>query len=242
MHKHLSRLSALLLVLLLGAAQAATNTDLPPRVRNVLCLGDSITFGWGTPSVVTPYPERLEALLNDRDGSGWSVFNRGVSGEGTTGALTRWSTGTTVNGLLEEGPLKTLVKWHTVVIFIGVNDVASDVPAATAMGRIQTIADEAQALGAKVVLVSVAPWKGPNTVGSNLWTSGRQLVQNTLRGLFQSYVSANTSKRAFVDAYTVLASGTDPEALADAYDSGDDLHPNDAGAVALAAAVKNAIP
>ena len=52
----------------------------PPSVFRILCLGDSVTFGWGIPTEET-FPKQLEGLLN-RDGSdrAFEVINAGVGG------------------------------------------------------------------------------------------------------------------------------------------------------------------
>ena len=212
-----------------------------PYIKRILCLGDSITYGWGTFSVQRAYPERLQDALLARDGAGWNVYNRGVSGEGTTGVLGRWNNGTFSGGVQEEGPLRTLAPsieggWHTVVLLIGVNDVSSGAPALSIVTNITTLATDALSLGARVAVCSIAPWKG-----HPLWTAGKQLVQDDVRTQLQTWAAADPSQRAFVDVYTALGDPGDPNALLPAYDSGDFLHPNDAGAAALEAAVLAAL-
>lgn len=217
-------------------------TSLLPSIRRVLCLGDSITYGWGTVSVQRAYPERLQDALLARDGAGWSVFNRGVSGEGTTGVLSRWNNGTFDDGGARvEPPLRTLVPaveggWHTLVLLIGVNDVSSGAPASSIYTNITTLAADALALGAKVAVCSIAPWKG-----YGLWSAPKQAAQDDVRAQLQAWATADTSARAFVDVYGALGDPGDPQALLPAYDSGDHLHPNDAGAVALQTAVLAAL-
>jgi lysophospholipase L1-like esterase len=230
-----------LLALLLLLAFPALAADSQPRVRRVLAIGDSITFGWGTSGVAQAYPEKLEALLNARDTSAqWVVFNRGVSGEGTTGMLARWNTGTTnASGLYQdEGPLKSTYTWAYVVILIGVNDVANDATAAATFANIKSLADDAQTRGAKVVLCSVAPWKG----FAALWNSSRQAQQDALAGLLQAYATAAPSTRTYVDVFTALEDPGAPDYLLPGYDSGDGIHPNTAGLAAIAAAVLTGIP
>lgn len=55
--------------------------DPRPASRNVLCLGDSTSFGWRVEESQT-YPSQLEALLNRRPSGGapWQAINAGVPG------------------------------------------------------------------------------------------------------------------------------------------------------------------
>jgi lysophospholipase L1-like esterase len=210
------------------------NSDLQPRVRRVLCAGDSITYGWGT-SGVSAYPERLEALLNARDGSGWSVYNRGLSGDGTSGLLGRWNNGTNQSGpFIDEAPLRTLATdgWDTIVIMIGVNDISNGAPAVSVVANITALADDALELGARVVVCSITPWKG-----FALWLEERQTQQDAVSAQLAAWASEDPTKRAFVDTFAALEDPANPDAMLSAYDSGDHLHPGNDGAAAIASAV-----
>jgi lysophospholipase L1-like esterase len=87
-----------LLVLLLSACGHSTQTNAPttaPTVRavtNIVCLGDSITFGHRL-AREDAYPQQLEALLNqthpERE---WHVVNAGISGNTTRQMLARFAT------------------------------------------------------------------------------------------------------------------------------------------------------
>jgi acyl-CoA thioesterase-1 len=76
----MARLPVLLLSLLLSAA-------LPAAERTLLCLGDSLTAGYGLDENQA-WPALLQARL-DRDLPGWRVVNAGVSGDTTAGGLQR---------------------------------------------------------------------------------------------------------------------------------------------------------
>jgi lysophospholipase L1-like esterase len=60
----------------LGLRDREISPDKTPGVRRLLVLGDSMTFGWGTPEEDT-YPKTLERLLN-RNGIRYEVINAGV--------------------------------------------------------------------------------------------------------------------------------------------------------------------
>ena len=62
----------------LSASSAGDAADAPTdKVRTIVCLGDSITYGFGL-----AFPERdsWPSLLDARLGDGWEVVNLGVSG------------------------------------------------------------------------------------------------------------------------------------------------------------------
>jgi len=62
----------------------AFTREKPEGVFRILCLGDSVTFGWGVPEEET-YAKRLEARWNrGRDAPSVEVINTGVGGYNTT--------------------------------------------------------------------------------------------------------------------------------------------------------------
>jgi tetratricopeptide (TPR) repeat protein len=62
----------------------ADHRGLNPGHYNILCLGDSYTFGVGAPPEQS-YPKQLEKLLNSGpDGNKYVVINRGQMGQNTT--------------------------------------------------------------------------------------------------------------------------------------------------------------
>ncbi|MDP2033391.1 MAG: GDSL-type esterase/lipase family protein [Polaromonas sp.] len=74
----------------LGAALLASGCSRPgkpkaktlPKEATLLCLGDSLTFGYGA-AAGTAYPAQLEAL------TGYTVQNAGINGDTSEGALGR---------------------------------------------------------------------------------------------------------------------------------------------------------
>lgn len=178
-----------------------------------LALGDSTTLGDDTNGVELPYPLRLEVL------AGKPVANHGISG-GTVSAIdTRYGI---VDG---QGNV-------TRSIFVGgVNDLIASTSAATIWTTLEGTVDAAITNGDAVVLGTVMPWEGYS--GS---TAAKQTEHATL----------NTSIRAkagvtLVDLYEAMRANTSTRRLATYFDSGDGLHPNDAGAEFIAARVNDAI-
>jgi lysophospholipase L1-like esterase len=68
-------------------------------------------------------------------------------------------------------------------------------------------------------------------------TPANEAVRDTVNG----WIRESGEYDAVADADAVLRDPADPDALRAAYDSGDHLHPNDAGADALARAVAPAV-
>jgi acyl-CoA thioesterase I len=132
---------ALILLLLGGAAFVASSSRLrrglsaDPARQGVVFLGDSITAGDGVAPEVT-FPSRLGAAL------GVPVWNAGISGDTTAGALQRLDA-----DVLGHRP-------RVVVVELGVNDeVDHHRPAAETLATLRRITRRLGKKGAAVVLV-----------------------------------------------------------------------------------------
>lgn len=181
--------------------------------NTVACLGDSITFGT---NVTTPYPTTLQTTL----GAGWTVLNAGVGGDQTWQTLGRWGAG---------------VRRQThkyVVLFSGTNDIAnSSLLAPTAWANLTRIATQVRTDGKTLILVTIIP-RTPMTTAQNA-------ERVKLNNLIKAYCAAGNA--TCVDADPDFDNG-DGRTLKASYDSGDHIHPNQAGADHLAAIVAAAIP
>lgn len=178
-------------------------------------LGDSIVAGTGsTPN--TP-PVQLAPLV------GASVINGGVGGNTTAQCATRWTSTYRANG-------DPSLVWSCAV-----NDVASGITGAVAAANVQAVVLDALSLGARVTVTSIMPWK--NSAG---WTAGKQAESDSYGSLMAAWCASG--RCTFVDTSSLGGGGGDPDVLAVAYDSGDHIHPNAAGAGAFAALVAAAAP
>lgn len=133
----------LALILLLSACSGQAQQAKP---GNILIVGDSLTAGYGLDD---PENDAWPALLQrDWEGEGFladnqEVVNAGISGDTTEGGSQR---------------LGRLLATHnptTVVIALGSNDVRRQLGGATIERNIDTMARQAQAAGATVLLVGV---------------------------------------------------------------------------------------
>ncbi|MDO9406350.1 MAG: GDSL-type esterase/lipase family protein [Polaromonas sp.] len=113
--------------------KAATN--LLSKDATILCLGDSLTFGYGATQGAS-FPVLLEQL------TGHVVQNAGVNGDTAEGALQR------LPALLQEN------KPGLVIVGIGGNDFLRGVPPARTKAALTSIVEAVKASGAKIVLVA----------------------------------------------------------------------------------------
>lgn len=119
---------------------------------------------------------------------------------------------------------------HALVVLIGTNDIAAGTLADDVLDDIDEIADSARLLGLKVATVSLLP-RGSAATSTPARIAQLHLVNEGLA------LRADGVYRVHVDAYAVLGDPVNPDNLAPIYDSGDGLHPNQAGHDALGAFV-----
>src|SRR5690242_3162766 len=92
---------------LIGQARAARTADAAAYEGTIVALGDSLTAGPGV-SESEAYPAKLEKKLRQA-GYAWRVVNAGISGETSSGTLSR------LNWVLKLKP-------DIVILEIGAND------------------------------------------------------------------------------------------------------------------------
>jgi lysophospholipase L1-like esterase len=202
----------------------------PPVRGSVVTFGDSITDGAGsTAGANHRWPDhladRLRALPPHRR---LGVLNAGISGN----RLLRDGGGFGVNALarLDEDVLsRTGVR--TVIVLEGINDIQQtphETDPTKIEGAYREIVARAHARGIRVVGATILPFKGWQVYDETLEAT-RQSVNEFIRtsGLFD----------AVIDFDAITRDPADPLRLLPAYDSGDHLHPGDAGYKAMAAAV-----
>jgi lysophospholipase L1-like esterase len=209
-------------------------------VRAVVAFGDSITDG--TASTVNAnhrWPDVLARRLKDA-GIGLAVLNQGIGGNRVL------SDGAGISALarFERDVLSQPAVSH-VIILIGINDIGFPGTAIEPNGIVRTadeiiagykqLIERAHLRGLKVIGSPLTPFENAAANGPNVGyfspdkEAKRQAVNNWIR----------TSKAfdAIVDFEAVVADPAHPVAIAPVFDSGDHLHPNDAGYKAMADAI-----
>ena len=196
----------------------------------IVTLGDSITDGLhSTADSNKRWPDRLaERLHRQKGGSKVAVLNAGISGN----RILHDKEGTSASARLDRDVLaQSGVRY--LIVLEGINDIGfPGSPAAGEIiaGHVQIVA-RAHAMGLKVYGGTLTPFHAflPGLSYSSDGEAKRQAVNHWIR----------TSKAydAVIDFDKVLRDPRNPATLRPAYDSGDNLHPNDAGYQAMADAI-----
>lgn len=197
----------------------------------VVTFGDSITDGFNsTVGAARRYPDQLDDRLKASGFVRTGVVNAGISGN-------RWLNdvaGPNGNGRFERDVLNVAGVTHTIIL-LGINDIgfSSFVPAQAVSAEQITASmaaaiTKAKARGIKVFLATLLPFKGAGYY-SEAGEAKRQAVN--------AFIRNNREIDGVIDFDKVMQNPADPLAMNPAYDSGDHLHPNDAGYGAMAAAI-----
>jgi lysophospholipase L1-like esterase len=211
-----------------------------PSTRAIVTFGDSITDG--TNSTVDAngrWPDVLARRLKDA-GAAIAVLNQGISGNRVL------SDGAGVSGLarFERDVLSQPAVSH-VVILLGINDIGWPGTAIEPNGIIRTADDivagykqmieRARVRSIKVIGATLTPFENalagrPNQGYFTLDKEVRRLAVN-------HWIRTSGAFDTIIDFDRVIADPRRSEAIAAPYDSGDHLHPNDAGYRAMGEAV-----
>jgi acyl-CoA thioesterase-1 len=119
-----------------------SQTPLPPKVYEgtIIALGDSLTAGQGV-SEEQAYPAVLEEKLQ-QSGYNWQVINAGISGETSSGALTR------IDWIIAQHP-------DIVILETGANDGMRGIPIRVIRDNISQAVELLKAANVEVVLAGM---------------------------------------------------------------------------------------
>ncbi|MDV5146239.1 SGNH/GDSL hydrolase family protein [Streptomyces sp. SBC-4] len=206
------------------------------RRNGVVTFGDSITDGVGsTPDTDGRYPDALAERLAE-SGRPRAVVNHGIAGNQVVNDTT-WAGEKGLKRFRQDVLAEPGVR--TVIVLEGINDIGGstvnfpaaptpDVSAAQLIAGHRTLIREAHAKGLKVIGATLTPVKG-----SNYDTPANEAKRDAVN----DWIRTSGAYDAVVDFDRAVADPTDPDRILPAYDSGDGLHPNDAGYEAMAQAV-----
>jgi lysophospholipase L1-like esterase len=210
-----------------------------PRTGGVVVtFGDSITDGYGTtPGADNRYPDQLaERLAAGR--RPWSVVNTGING----------------NKLLADSPCfgqAGVARFgrdvldqpgvRVVVVLAGVNDIGGGGFPDFGCGA-SPVVTAAQVIDAHRRLIRAAHARNLRIVGATLPPMGGAEGYDTaanqaVRAAVNQWIRHGGEYDAVADLARALADPAEARRLRPAYDFGDHLHPNDAGADAIAAVI-----
>ena len=203
---------------------AFSTSHLGPRA---VFMGDSIIRHWGSTSprelekaeIVIPM-DPMPSWMRD-DGDNVTVFwhpeffsdndyiSAGISGNTTAQMLARYR-----SDALTPDP-------QCIVIMGGTNDLSNGQPEADIFGNIQSMAQQAEALGIKVILCSVTPCNHSHSGLTNPQTKGAHIIE--LNRMIREYAEGKGILHC--DFHSLLVD-TDGLSLQNRYRLYDDLHPN----------------
>ncbi|MDD5432440.1 MAG: arylesterase [Candidatus Omnitrophica bacterium] len=121
----------------LSACEKKEIKNVSSNGKNIICFGDSITYGYGVTSDEA-YPVHLSKMIN------FSVINAGIDGDTTTEALKRLD-----SDVLSRNPL-------LVIIEFGGNDFLRKVSPELTVNNIKQMVERIQEKGAMVAIVDVS--------------------------------------------------------------------------------------
>ena len=197
----------------------------------VVAFGDSITDGYGsTPDANRRWPNDLDNRVqaDAQDLGRVSVVNAAIAGN-------RWI----YDGV---GPAGVTRFAHDVagvsgashvMILLGINDIGigeqipqQDVSADQIIQAMKDTIAQAKSSGIKIYLGTITPYNG-----ASYYDATGELKREAVNAFVRS---ANNGADGVLDFDQVVRDPSNPTALLPAYDSGDHLHPNDAGYQAMA--------
>ncbi|MEO3886111.1 SGNH/GDSL hydrolase family protein [Nonomuraea sp. B5E05] len=205
----------------------------PPARNAVVTLGDSITDGFGsTTDANNRFSDELAEHLKR------PVLNQGIGGNRVL-TDSAWYGERALDRLRRDVLSKPDV--GTLFVLEGINDIgfsdwageATAVPrtrvsAAQLIEGHRALIERAHAKGIKVVGATLLPYKG-----SQYFTARGERVRDALN----TWIRTSGAYDAVVDFDKIMADPADPDQINPAYDSGDKLHPGDAGYRVMAEAV-----
>ncbi|MFY0479558.1 SGNH/GDSL hydrolase family protein [Achromobacter marplatensis] len=208
----------------------------------VVAFGDSLTDGNGsTPGANRRWPDILARRLAPQ---GVGVVNAGISGARV------WGDKMGVNAMARfEADVLAQPGVRTVVVLMGINDIGwpdsgfapDDAPmtAARLVEGYRQLAEAARARNVRIVGATIAPYEGSlhGTPLADHYSPAKDAVRREVN----QWIRDSGVFDAVVDMDAVLRDPAHPARLLPAYDSGDHLHPGDAGYQAMAQALDDGI-
>jgi lysophospholipase L1-like esterase len=202
---------------------------------SVITLGDSITDGWAsTEGTNRRWPDYLADRMKQVPGVlRHGVVNSGISANRLLLGGPGWAGRNALARFNDDVLTKTAAR--TLIVLEGINDIQQDphqTDPAQIIGAYQQIVTRAHAAGIRVLGGTITPFKGWQVYDETLEAT-RLAVNEFIRngGLFDGVV----------DFDAAIRDPKDPLVMKAEFDSGDHLHPGDAGYRAMAEAVRLAM-
>ncbi|MDX6235294.1 MAG: hypothetical protein QOG10_109 [Kribbellaceae bacterium] len=228
---HTADLGASGLPLTTGSWHYVTEVDVQPGESPgaVVTLGDSITDGYNSTSGTNRrWPDLLARRLREQPGdrSRIGVLNAGISGN----RVLLDGAGVRATARLDRDVLQRTGA-RTMIVLEGINDIQQtphQLDPDKIIAGLRELVDRAHAAGLRVLGGTVTPFKGWYTYDAS---------EEAAREAVNRWIRESGAFDAVVDFDAAIRDPADPQRMLPAYDSGDHLHPGDAGYQAMADAV-----
>lgn len=223
----------------LSSVDVAETSSAPGNV--VVAFGDSLTNGANSsPDCNRRWVDHLAARMVGLSQT-TAVINAGISGnrllhDGDGGSNSLYGKRGTARF---DRDVLSVAGVKTTIVLLGTNDivqpgsVASE-DEAVSVGEIiaglRSLAEQAHAKGVKIVLGTITPFYGPD---SAFYSAEKEKKRQALN----DWIRTTTTVDGVIDFDLALRDPDLPSRLLPQYDSGDHLHPNDAGHQAMADAI-----
>lgn len=210
--------------------------DRPTRL--VVAFGDSITDGYGTtPDANRRWPDQLSRILLEKSGTEQvSVVNAGVSGNQLTDIADHRFPGYTgtrpgawgLAGVSRfDADVLSMIGVTDVIQFNGGNDIVNGAPAERIIIGMRSLITRARSRCLNIVGVTLPP--------RTIWSKDPN--QEATRQSVNQWIRASGEYDAVADFDSAVRDPQNPVLLLPRYDSGDGIHPNDEGHLAMARAI-----
>ncbi|MEO7689204.1 MAG: SGNH/GDSL hydrolase family protein [Sphingomonas sp.] len=206
-----------------------------PATSTIVTFGDSITDGaLSTDNADHRWPDILAERLRAAGKTSFAVANAGISGN----RLLATGAGPAALARFDRDVL-SVPGVRYVVVLEGVNDIGSATRSKSNLplpkdiiGAYRQMIARAHDRGVKVIGATVLPYKGAGYYSQD---------GDAVRQAVNDWIRAPGHFDGVIDFDRAVADKADPQMMAAAFDSGDKLHPGDAGYKAMAEAVDLAL-
>ena len=204
----------------------------PLVTGSVVAFGDSITDGLrSTVNANKRWPNDLARRLNARHGLTLSVVDQGISGN----RVLADGAGVSAQARLDRDVL-TQTDARVVILLEGINDIgfadlglSPPITSADLIAGYEQIIARCHAVGLRILGGTLTPFKGV----PGYWNETGERIREEVN----HWILTGGAFDGVVDFAAATADPNDPQVFLPAYDSGDHLHPNDAGYQAMADAI-----
>jgi len=207
----------------------------PADASAIVAFGDSITDGArSTPDADRSWPSRLaRRLAANRETAHIAVLNQGIGGN----RVLRDNTGVNALARFDEDVLSPAgVKW--LIVLEGINDIGQG---ARANALPENAVTAAELIAAHRQMIERAHLRGIKVMGATLTPYGGAGYSSekgeSIRDAVNTWIRTSGAFDAVVDFEAATRDPKNPKQFRPEFDSGDHLHPSDAGYQAMADAI-----